>query len=192
LRRRQIAVRNDPRAPGHGHPALRVRAQARPLAGVLPGLPFQNLAQSVNHTVTELLGVGLMQHMQTVIPVQAHLRLAEVEQGAERNQPQGLAARGVGQADIQLHAPHGVGFFKNVFKVEAVVVKKRYLYMYDNTRIHLDNVKSLGYFLELETLVLNGKTYARRRYNTAIKFLKLDKYEEFRKSYRDLIMSVNK
>ena len=38
-------------------------------------------------------------------------------------------------------------FFKNVFEVEAVVIKKRYLYTYDNTRIHLDNVKNLGYFL---------------------------------------------
>jgi predicted adenylyl cyclase CyaB len=83
-------------------------------------------------------------------------------------------------------------FLKSIFKVEAVVNKKRYLYMYDNTRVHLDNVKGLGYFLELETLVVNGKADARKRYNNIITLLSLDKYEELRKSYRDLIMSKNK
>jgi adenylate cyclase class IV len=93
---------------------------------------------------------------------------------------------------LNFAAGDAAGFFSDVFKIEAVVIKKRYLYIYENTRIHLDNVKKLGYFLELETQVLKGKADARRRYNTAIKLLKLDKYEEFRKSYRDLIMSVNK
>jgi len=83
-------------------------------------------------------------------------------------------------------------FFKTIFKVEAVVNKKRYLYMFDNTRIHLDSVKGLGYFLELETLVVKGKADARKRYNNTIKLLELDKYEELRKSYRDLIMKKNK
>lgn len=82
--------------------------------------------------------------------------------------------------------------FNNVFDIEAIVNKKRYIYMYNDTRIHLDSVKGLGYFLELETLVLNGKADARKRYKDIFELLKLDKYEEFRKSYRDLIMSINK
>lgn len=83
-------------------------------------------------------------------------------------------------------------FLKSIFTVEAVVNKKRYLYMYDNTRVHLDNVRGLGYFLELETLVVNGKADARKRYNNTIRLLNLDNCEELRKSYRDLIMSKNK
>ena len=53
-------------------------------------------------------------------------------------------------------------------KVEAVVEKKRLLYMYDNTRIHLDEVKGLGKFLELETLVLSGLKDAKNRFNKII------------------------
>ena len=83
-------------------------------------------------------------------------------------------------------------FFKNVFQIETVVSKKRYLYMYDNTRIHLDKVKRLGSYLELETMVLNGKTDARKRYKYIYGKLKLENYEELRKSYRDLIMDISK
>ena len=64
--------------------------------------------------------------------------------------------------------------------------------MYDNTRIHLDKVKRLGSYLELETMVLNGKTDARKRYKYIYGKLKLENYEELRKSYRDLIMDISK
>ncbi len=83
-------------------------------------------------------------------------------------------------------------FFKGIFPVEAVVQKKRMLYMFNNTRVHLDAVKNLGNFLELETLVINGKPDAKKRFNQIIKLLKLNEYEEIRKSYRDLIMENNK
>ena len=79
-------------------------------------------------------------------------------------------------------------FFSKVFKVETVVQKKRQLFMYYNTRIHLDTVEGLGNFLELETLVLNGKADAKKRYNEIIKLLKLDKYDSIRKSYRNLMI----
>ncbi len=77
-------------------------------------------------------------------------------------------------------------FFGELFTIEAVVEKQRLLYMYDNTRVHLDNVKNLGTFLELETLVLNGKEDAVKRFNYIVNALKLDLNKQFRKSYRDL------
>ncbi len=79
-------------------------------------------------------------------------------------------------------------FFNNIFEIETVVEKKRYLYMYDNTRIHLDDVAGLGDFLELETLVLNGKDDAKIRYERIIELLSLHKYEPIRMSYRDLML----
>ena len=79
-------------------------------------------------------------------------------------------------------------FFSKIFKIEAVVQKKRQLFMYDNTRVHLDSVKGLGNFLELETLVLNGKSDAKQRYNEISKLLKLDQYKSIRKSYRSLMI----
>lgn len=79
-------------------------------------------------------------------------------------------------------------FFKDMYKVETVVEKKRQLFIFDNTRVHLDEVKGLGKFLELETLVLGGKRDALRRYNEIVRLLSLDRYESIRKSYRDLML----
>ncbi len=92
-------------------------------------------------------------------------------------------------AFINLNNYDGEKFFSGILNVEAVVEKKRLLYLYDNTRIHLDNVKNLGYFLELETLVLFGKPDARKRFDIIKKLLKLDEYEQIKKSYRDLIIN---
>lgn len=79
------------------------------------------------------------------------------------------------------------GFFDNILKTETVVEKKRELWLYDNTRIHLDKVKGLGYFLELETLVLNGKKDAQKRFDYMVKVLKLDFDNQIRSSYRNLM-----
>ena len=62
------------------------------------------------------------------------------------------------------------------------------LFLFNNTRIHLDNVKGLGKFLELETLVVNGKPDAEKRFKEIVYFLKLDQSKQIRKSYRDLII----
>lgn len=79
-------------------------------------------------------------------------------------------------------------YLKDILDEEAVVEKKRLLYLYDNTRIHIDTVKGLGSFMELETLVLEGKTEAADRFEKTIKLLEIDKKDEIRKSYRDLIL----
>lgn len=89
---------------------------------------------------------------------------------------------------IKFDGKGGERFFNKIFKIETVVQKRRDLFYYDNTRIHLDNVKSLGNFLELETLVLQGKSDAQRRFNKIIKLLNLDQSNQIRKSYRDLML----
>ncbi|MCL5028702.1 MAG: class IV adenylate cyclase [Bacteroidetes bacterium] len=83
-------------------------------------------------------------------------------------------------------------FFEGIFPAEAVVQKKRILYMFDNTRVHLDTVKNLGYFLELETLVIKGKLDAKKRFGKIIELLQLSEYDEIRNSYRDLILRNKK
>jgi len=82
----------------------------------------------------------------------------------------------------------GEKFFNNLFDVEVIVKKERELFYYDDTRIHLDTVKSLGKFLELETLVINGKVDAKKRFEKIISLLKLDESKQIRKSYRDLLI----
>lgn len=83
-------------------------------------------------------------------------------------------------------------FFDKIFKQEIIVQKRRELFFYDNTRIHLDTVKSLGKFVELETLVINGKADAKKRFDKIIKLLGLDNCQEIRKSYRDLMIGLKR
>jgi adenylate cyclase, class 2 len=78
-------------------------------------------------------------------------------------------------------------FLRDIFNVETVVEKKRLLHIYDNTRIHLDEVKGLGKFLELETLVLNGLEDAKKRFDDIIVKLELDLKNQIKKSYKILI-----
>lgn len=87
---------------------------------------------------------------------------------------------------LSISSRNGEKFFDNMFKREVTVEKLRTLYMYDNTRIHLDEVKGLGKFLELETLVINGKQDAKRRFEHIMDSLELRNFKEIKKSYRDL------
>lgn len=80
-------------------------------------------------------------------------------------------------------------FLSQIFEVEAIVKKKRELFMYDNTRIHLDTVEELGAFLELETLLIGGKEDAKKRFKFIKQKLELHRYEELRTSYRTLLLA---
>jgi len=93
---------------------------------------------------------------------------------------------------IKFANDNGEKFFSKLFDVEVIVKKKRELFYYDDTRIHLDKVNNLGNFLELETLVINGKTDAIKRFVKIIHILKLDESKQIRKSYRDLLMGNTK
>jgi len=83
-------------------------------------------------------------------------------------------------------------FFNNLFDVEIIVKKKRELFYYDDTRIHIDTVKFLGKFLELETLVINGKADAKKRFEKIKSLLKLNESKQIRKSYKDLLVGSTK
>ena len=93
---------------------------------------------------------------------------------------------------IKLPDRNAEDFFEDLFDIETVVEKKRLVYIYDNTRIHLDKVKGLGEFLELETLVLNGLKDAKSRFNYMVKKLKLDLSSQIKNSYKILIEEKNR
>ena len=83
--------------------------------------------------------------------------------------------------------------FSSLFETETIVEKKRELFLFDESRIHLDTVKNLGKFIEIETLVINGKKDAQKRFDRIIELLKLDTSKQIRNSYRDLMIGkVNK
>jgi adenylate cyclase, class 2 len=49
-----------------------------------------------------------------------------------------------------------------LFETMVVVKKKRELFLYKNSRIHVDSVVGLGGFVEFEVLVVEGKRQARQ------------------------------
>jgi adenylate cyclase class 2 len=49
-----------------------------------------------------------------------------------------------------------------LFETMVIVKKKRELFLYKNSRIHIDSVASLGGFIEFEVLVVEGKKQARQ------------------------------
>ncbi len=77
---------------------------------------------------------------------------------------------------------------KDSFGEKVVVKKKRNLWIYKNTRIHLDTVGNLGRFLELETVVREGVNNARKEYKEVVDLLELDGYKKYKKSYSDLLI----
>ena len=89
---------------------------------------------------------------------------------------------------ISLENNNAREYLDDILETETVVEKTRQLYLFDNTRIHLDTVNNLGSFLELETLVINGKDDAEKRFRHIIDVLELNTGSEIRKSYRDLML----
>ena len=71
----------------------------------------------------------------------------------------------------------------------AVVDKKRELWMAGHTRIHLDSVKKLGKFLELETVVSGiSNKEAYKEHKRMINNLGLNKYRKCAGSYGDMLL----
>jgi len=93
---------------------------------------------------------------------------------------------------MHINAPDAESFFNEVLSTETVVEKQRELYLFDNTRIHLDTVEGLGNFLELETLVINGKEDAEKRFARIVDLLKLDLSKQIKASYKNLKDSLGK
>ncbi len=91
---------------------------------------------------------------------------------------------------LEINKTDGNKYLKRFLGVLTIVNKKRELYLYDNTRIHLDYVKNLGYFLELETVVLNGLKDAEKRFNHLLDLLNLRDKKEIRASYKDFLINL--
>lgn len=80
-------------------------------------------------------------------------------------------------------------YLRQILDVEIVVEKKRRYWLYKNTRVHLDEVKGLGKFLELETLFKTTRSDADKRFEETVELLGLNLSEQIRASYKNLLMS---
>lgn len=77
-------------------------------------------------------------------------------------------------------------FLQQIFPTQTIVNKIRIFYRYKNARIHLDNVKNLGKFIEIEAEVKNGELQAKKTMRELLNYLKIPKRDFIKKSYSDL------
>ncbi len=52
--------------------------------------------------------------------------------------------------------------FDSLFEAAVIVKKRRELYLYKNSRIHIDSVEGLGGYIEFEVVVVRGKRQAQK------------------------------
>lgn len=79
-----------------------------------------------------------------------------------------------------------------LFGQKVVVRKRRVLYLLNNARIHLDQVKGLGSFIEFEVLVTKGKTQAESFMRTLKKEFSISPAQIVAGSYSDLLFQKRK
>lgn len=80
------------------------------------------------------------------------------------------------------------GILRNEFKILISVTKIREIYFNKTIRIHLDRVKKLGNFLEIEIIYVN-LTKAKKEMKELIHFLKLNENTFIKNSYSDLLIN---
>ena len=75
-----------------------------------------------------------------------------------------------------------------LFGERIAVRKSRLLYLYKNSRIHIDRVRGLGSFIEFEVLVTKGKRQARSLMQTLIEKFEISPRSIVGLSYSELLL----
>lgn len=80
-------------------------------------------------------------------------------------------------------------FLDRIFSIKVVVDKVRVLYRYKNAKIHIDRVRKLGNFIEIEVEVKKGENQAKKLMGELLNYLKIPKRYFIKKSYSDLLIA---
>lgn len=104
--------------------------------------------------------------------------------------------KGPRQADIMLYRPQVDSTLKPLLTaalgVWKIVDKKREIYFIDNVKFHIDSVKSLGSFMEIEAIDETGKIgleKLRQQCEYYLKLLKIPEQDLESGSYSDMVKS---
>ncbi|MEO8665711.1 MAG: class IV adenylate cyclase [Ignavibacteria bacterium] len=76
---------------------------------------------------------------------------------------------------------------KTLFGINTIIKKKREIYIQKNIRVHLDTVKDLGSFLEIE-VIYNDLNSAKKQLDKLILLLGLSENDFIKNSYSDLLI----
>jgi len=79
-------------------------------------------------------------------------------------------------------------FLADSFGIQVVVAKRRAVYLYKNARIHLDRVKGLGHFAEIEVVIDRGERQAQQLMTNLLRRLEIDAADLIRGSYSDMLL----
>lgn len=171
----------------------------------IPELPRQNLELKANTDSLDFLRECLMTlgacYSRTMYQVDTYfnaakgrLKLREIENGEATlvyyERPDLAEAR---YSNYQLSSIPGPETFKGMMSdalgVKAVVEKKRELWIYGDTRVHLDTVADLGEFVELETVIQDqSKSEARSEHRCVKNALQISESDRIPVSYSDLVL----
>jgi predicted adenylyl cyclase CyaB len=76
---------------------------------------------------------------------------------------------------------------KKLFDIFVIIDKEREIFVYDNIRIHLDKVKKLGSFLEIEIIYGSFKA-AKKIMNELLEYFNLEEKDFIKESYSDMLI----
>ncbi|MDO8560249.1 MAG: class IV adenylate cyclase [bacterium] len=79
-------------------------------------------------------------------------------------------------------------FLKKIYPVRVIVDKRRTLYRYRNAKIHVDRVKGLGNFMEIEVQQARAGTQTAKLMGTLLQYLRIPASDFIRHSYSDLLL----
>jgi len=84
-------------------------------------------------------------------------------------------------------------FLMHIFGVRGVVEKERLLFLQDNIRFHIDKVKNLGNYFEIEYIVRESesKSIAESKVDSLLKILEISSQQLISESYIDLLCQKN-
>ena len=92
-----------------------------------------------------------------------------------------------------IQEPSGLkGILQLAYGIKTVVRKRRLVFLLKGTRIHIDDVESLGSFLEFEVPVGSSPDEADRMMSHLVEAFKLREDDLIRESYADLMEEVTR
>ncbi len=95
---------------------------------------------------------------------------------------------------IPVEDPVGVKkMLSEMFGQHVVIIKKREIFLYDNVRIHLDQVENLGEFLEFEAVMddsFTDKYVEKKKVEYLMEVLGIKKENLLQNSYENMIRTI--